>query len=61
MVELAARLRALRAELVERMVSDLAADGNWLAWTPLLVQIETALQAVEAVMSERKAEAGGGA
>ena len=52
MPELAARLRDLRADLVERMAAELATDGAWLAWLPLLGQVETAIQAVEAVMKE---------
>ena len=52
MSELIAHLRVLRANLVERMTSELAADGNWLAWVSLLAEIETALQAVEAVVEE---------
>ena len=52
MPELAAHLRTMRAELVERMAGALAADGDWQAWLPLLAQVETALQAVEAVVEE---------
>ncbi len=54
MAELAARLRAMRAELVETMAGELAADGDWHAWLPLLAQVETAIQAVEAVAEERE-------
>ena len=53
MVELTSHLRALRAELVERMAGELADDGAWHGWLPLLAQVETALQAVEAVEKER--------
>ena len=60
MSELAAHLRGLRADLVERMAGALAADEDWHVWLPLLAQVETAIQAVEAVMSEREVEAGGG-
>ncbi len=52
MPELIARLRALRAELVENMAGALAADDNWHTWLPLLAQVETAIQAIEAVMEE---------
>ncbi len=52
MTELAARLRAMRAELVERMASELAADRGIHSWLPLLAQVETAIQAVEAVVEE---------
>ena len=56
MPELAARLRVLRAELVETMASELAADGNWLAWVSLLAEIETAIQACQATMEEESSE-----
>ena len=56
MPELAARLRTMRAELVETMASALAADGDWAAWLPLLAQVETALQAVEVGMAETPPE-----
>ena len=46
-------MRALRAELVGNMASDLAVEGDWHAWLPLLAQVETALQAVEAVMESK--------
>ena len=52
MPELAARLRALRADLVETMAGELTADGNWQTWMSLLAQVEAAIQAVEAVMEE---------
>ena len=52
MSDLAARLRTLRAELVDTMASELAADGDWHSWLPLLAQVETTIQAVEAVMEE---------
>ena len=48
MAELIAKLRAMRAELVEAMTDDLAAEGAWHTWLPLLAQVETAIQAVEA-------------
>ncbi len=54
MAELAARLRAMRAELVETMASALAVEGDWHAWVPLLAQVEAAIRAVEAVMGERE-------
>ena len=53
MPELAAHLRALRAELVETMVAELAADGDRHGWLGLLATVETAIQAVEAVIEER--------
>ena len=53
MPELAAHLRSLRAELVETMVAELAADGDWHGWLGLLATVETAIQAVEAVIEER--------
>ena len=40
------------------MASTLVADGDWHAWLPLLAQVETAIQAVEAVMEEREKAAG---
>ena len=52
MVELATRLRAMRADLIERMAAELAADGDWHSWLPLLAQVETAIQACQAVMEE---------
>ena len=59
MSELAARLRVLRAELVETMAGALAGDGDWHGWLPLLAQVEAAIRAVEAVMEERELEADG--
>ncbi len=56
MPELAAHLRTLRADLVETMAAELAADGNWLTWMPLLAEVQVALQAVEAVMEEGSRE-----
>ena len=56
MVELTSRLRALRAELVETMAVALASDGDWHAWLPLLAQVETAIQACQAVMEEGSRE-----
>ena len=56
MPDLAPRLRAMRAELVETMARELAADGDWCCWLPLLAQIEAGLQAVEAVMEEGSRE-----
>ena len=53
MLELAAHLRAQRADLVERMANALAADGDWHGWLGLLAQVQVALQAVEAVVEER--------
>ena len=52
MPELIAHLRAMRSELVETMANEIAADGDWHAWLPLLAQVETAIRAVEAVESE---------
>ena len=52
MPELTAHLRAMRAELAGTMADELAADGDWYAWLPLLAQVETAIQAVEAVAEE---------
>ena len=49
MPELIARLRAMRADLVEAMADDLAAEGAWHVWLPLLAQVEIAIQAVRAV------------
>ncbi len=54
MPELIERLRAMRAELVETMASELAADGGWHVWPPLLARVQGAIQAVEAVMGERE-------
>ena len=51
MTELAARLRAMRAELVERMASELAADRDIHSWLPLLAQIQTSIQAIEALQA----------
>ena len=48
MAELAACLRALRAELVDTMANELVVEGDWHAWLPLLAQVEAAIQAVEA-------------
>ncbi len=59
MPELATRLRAMRVELVETMTRELAAEGNWWAWLPLLARVETAIHAVEAVMVEHELEADG--
>ncbi len=56
MPELATRLRIMRAELVETMASELAADGDWHAWLPLLAQVEVTLRAVEAVAKEGSSE-----
>ncbi len=56
MPELAARLRAMRAELVERMAGALAAEGDWHVWLPLLAQVQAAVRAVEAVMEESALE-----
>ena len=56
MSELAAHLRAMRTELVGTMASELAADGDWHAWLPLLAQVETAIRAVEAVTEEGSRE-----
>ncbi len=53
MPELIAHLRAQRAELVERMAAELEADRDIHSWLPLLADIHAAVQAVEAVMSER--------
>ena len=53
MPELATRLRTLRTELIERMAAELAADRGIHSWLPLLAQVETAIQAVEAVVEER--------
>ena len=55
MPELAARLRTMRAKLVDTMANELAADGDWHSWVPLLAQTELAIRAVEAVMEERAA------
>ena len=52
MPELIAQLHTLRAELVERMGSKLAADRDWQTWMSLLAQVETVIQAVEAVVKE---------
>ena len=60
MPELIAHLRAQRTQLIERMAAELAADRGIHSWLPLLADIHAAVQAVEAVMSEREAEAGGG-
>ena len=52
MPELITRLRAMRTELVERMAAELAAEGDWYCWLALLAQVETAIQAVQAVVKE---------
>ena len=54
MLELIERLRAMRAELVEAMASELTADGDWHVSLPLLARVQGAIQAVEAVMGERE-------
>ena len=54
MPELVTHLRSMRAELVETMAREVAAEDDWHAWLPLLAQVETAIQAVEAVMRERE-------
>ena len=56
MTELLDRLKAMRAELVATMDRELAAEGDWLCWLPLLAQVETAIRAVEAVMEETPPE-----
>ena len=48
MPELISHLRAMRVELVETMLAELAADRGIHSWLPLLAQVETAIQAVEA-------------
>ena len=53
MDELITRLRARRAELVETMAREIAAEGDWHCWLPLLAQVEAAIRAVEAVIGER--------
>ena len=40
------------AVAIPRPMSALAADDNWHAWLLLLAQVETAIQAVEAVVEE---------
>ena len=52
MPELIARLRAMRADLVEQMADRLEHEGDWHAWLSLLAQVEAAIQAVEAVARE---------
>ena len=52
MDELATRLPARRAALVETMANALAADGDWHCWLPLLTQLEVSIQAVEAVKED---------
>ena len=52
MDELIARLKTQRAELVETMAKDLAAEENWGTWLPLLAQVQAAIRAVEAVESD---------
>ena len=49
MPELISHLKAIRADLCNRMANELAAEGDWHAWLPLLARIETAIQAVAAV------------
>ena len=56
MSELIARLRAMRAELVETMAKEIVAEGDWHTWLPLLAQVQTCLQAVEAVASSEGKE-----
>ena len=58
MAELITHLRAMRAELVETMASELDADRGIHSWLPLLADIHATIQAVEAVMSEREKAAG---
>ena len=53
MLELITRLKTQRAELVATMTRAIAAEEDWHCWIALLAQIETAIQAVEAVMEER--------
>ena len=53
MPELIAHLRVVRAELVEAMAGAFAAEGDWHVWLALLVQVQTAIQACQAVMEER--------
>ena len=56
MPELATHLKTLRAELVETMARELAADRGIHSWLSLLAQVQGALQAVEAVMEEGSSE-----
>ena len=49
MNELLARLCAMRVELIGTMADALATDSDWAAWLPLLAQVQTAIEAVEAV------------
>ena len=46
------KLRAMRAELVETLGSEIAVDREIHSWLPLLAQVETAIRAVEAVEGE---------
>ena len=59
MLELITSLKTQRAELVATMANEIAAEGTWHAWLPLLAQVEAAIRAVEAVMEERELEADG--
>ena len=59
MLELITSLKTQRAELVATMANEIAAEGAWHAWLPLLAQVEAAIRAVEAVMEERELEADG--
>ncbi len=52
MPELIARLRALRADLVEQMAARLEHEGDWHTWLSLLAQVQVCIQAVEAVAKE---------
>ena len=53
MPELAAHLRVLRTELVERMTRELEADRDIHSWFSLLADIHAAVEATEAVTEER--------
>ena len=53
MPELITHLRAMRADLAGTMADELAVEGDWYVWLPLLAQIEMVIQAVEGVMEER--------
>ena len=55
MPELIERLQTMRANLVEQMANEIAADGDWHAWLPLLAQVQVCIQAVEALDSDAQA------
>ncbi len=51
MDDLLDELRAMRVTVVVSMVGELRHDKPWAAWMPLLCQVQTAIQAVEALQA----------